>query len=65
MTAPRILTGAIYLDDSGNPCAKSGSDFLPSSRKAWTVIIVPSAVVRKIQEGMEIFLNAARPLSTK
>jgi hypothetical protein len=58
MTATRILTGAIYVDDSGNPGATSGSDFLPSSRKAWTAIIVPTTVASKVQEGMEIFLAA-------
>ncbi|MBX4922348.1 DUF3800 domain-containing protein [Rhizobium bangladeshense] len=60
MTATRILTGAIYFDDSGNPGAQSGSDFLPSSRKAWTAVIVPSPVAEKVQEGMEIFLNGIR-----
>lgn len=60
MTTTRILTGAIYFDDSGNPGAQSGSDFLPSSRKAWTAVIVPSPVAEKVQEGMEIFLNGVR-----
>lgn len=60
MAATRILTGAIYVDDSGNPGARSGSDFLPSSRKAWTAVIVPTTVASEVQEGMEIFLNAVR-----
>lgn len=60
MTAIRILTGAIYFDDSGNPGAHSGSDFLPASRKAWTAVIVPSTVAEKVQEGMDIFLNGVR-----
>ncbi len=60
MTAQRVLTGAIYLDDSGNPGTKSGSDFLPWSRKAWTAVIVPSTIAAEIQEGMEIFLDGVR-----
>lgn len=60
MTAQRILTGAIYFDDSGNPGTKSGSDFLPSSRKAWTAVIVPSTIAAEIHEGMEIFLDGMR-----
>lgn len=52
--------GAIYVDDSGNPGADSGSDFLPSSRKSWTAVIVPSVIASAVQTAMEIFLAGVR-----
>lgn len=48
--------GAIYVDDSGNPGVGSGSDFLPSTRKSWTAVIVPSSVAAQVEDGMDIFL---------
>ncbi|WP_245270331.1 DUF3800 domain-containing protein [Mesorhizobium ciceri] len=50
--------GAIYVDDSGNPGAESGSVFLPSSRKSWTAVVVPSVISRTVQTAMEIFFLA-------
>lgn len=50
------MTGAIYVDDSGNPGADSGSDFLSSSRKSWTAVIVPSTVAEHVSTAMGIFL---------
>ncbi|MES0198877.1 DUF3800 domain-containing protein [Mesorhizobium sp. M0011] len=52
--------GAIYVDDSGNPGAESGSDFLPSSRKSWTAVVVPSVIAGTVQTAMEIFLAGVR-----
>lgn len=48
--------GAIYVDDSGNPGVDSGSDFLPSSRKSWTAVVVPSSIAQSVATGMRIFL---------
>lgn len=55
-----MTRGAIYVDDSGNPGAESGSDFLPSARKSWTAVIVPSVIADKVEEGMGIFLDGVR-----
>lgn len=55
-----MTEGAIYVDDSGNPGAESGSDFLPSSRKSWTAVVVPSVIARTAQIAMEIFLEGVR-----
>ncbi|WP_259669899.1 MULTISPECIES: hypothetical protein [unclassified Rhizobium] len=55
-----MIRGAIYIDDSGNPGAESGSDFLPSARKSWTAVIVPSVIAARVQAGMDIFLNGVR-----
>lgn len=52
--------GAIYVDDSGNPGVDSGSEFLPSSRKSWTAVIVPSAIAGVVQTAMDIFLAGVR-----
>ncbi len=48
--------GAIYVDDSGNPGVESGSEFLPSSRKSWTAVIVPSSIAPGVEDAMGIFL---------
>lgn len=56
----RVLTGAIYVDDSGNPGVDSGSEFLPSSRKSWTAVIVPSAIAGIVQTAMNIVLAGVR-----
>ena len=55
-----LIGGAIYVDDSGNPGADSGSDFLPSSRKSWTAVIVPSVIASAVQTAMDIFLAGVR-----
>ncbi len=55
-----MAEGAIYVDDSGNPGAESGSEFLPSARKSWTAVIVPSVVADRVEEGMRIFLDGVR-----
>ena len=52
--------GAIYVDDSGNPGVDSGSDYLPSSRKSWTAVIVPTIVAKNVQSVMQIFLDGIR-----
>lgn len=52
----RLARGAIYVDDSGNPGVDSGSDFLPSSRKSWTAVVVPSSIAQRVAVGMDIFL---------
>jgi len=54
------MRGAIYVDDSGNPGTETRSDFLPSDRKSWTTVIVPSVVADKVQERMNIFLDGVR-----
>ncbi|WP_245273598.1 DUF3800 domain-containing protein [Mesorhizobium sp. WSM3224] len=55
-----MIEGAIYVDDSGNPGVDSGSEFLPSSRKSWTAVIVPSAIAGVVQGAMDIFLTGVR-----
>jgi hypothetical protein len=50
------MKGAIYVDDSGNPGTESGSDFLSSSRKSWTAVIVPDRVAGHVDTAMGIFL---------
>lgn len=55
-----MIRGAIYVDDSGNPGAESGSDFLPSSRKSWTAVVVPSVIAAEVEKGMKIFLDGVR-----
>ena len=52
--------GCIYVDDAGNPGAESGSDFLSSSRKSWTAVIVPAAVADAVDMGMGMFLEGVR-----
>lgn len=55
-----MVTGCIYVDDAGNPGAESGSDFLSSSRKSWTAVIVPSSVAGAVEVGMGMFLKGVR-----
>ena len=55
-----MVTGCIYVDDAGNPGAESGSDFLSSSRKSWTAVIVPSSVADAVEVGMGMFLRGVR-----
>ncbi len=55
-----MAEGAIYVDDSGNPGAESGSEFLPSARKSWTAVIVPSVFADRVEEAMRIFLDGVR-----
>ena len=52
--------GGVYIDDAGNPGAESGSDFLSSSRKSWTAVIVPSSIASKVATAMEMFLTGVR-----
>ncbi len=52
-----LLSGSIYVDDSGNPGADSGSDYLSASRKSWTAVIVPSSVAAATNMAMRIFLD--------
>lgn len=54
------MAGAIYVDDSGTPGADSGSDFLPSSRKSWTAVIVPNGIADDLSTAMGIFLTGVR-----
>lgn len=56
MAADALMGGAIYVDDSGNPGVDSGSDFLPSSRKSWTAVIVPSSIAPSVKAAMDIFV---------
>lgn len=55
-----LTRGAIYVDDSGNPGLDSGSDFVPSSRKSWTAVIVPSVIAGTVKAAMDIFLTGVR-----
>ncbi len=55
-----MARGSIYVDDAGNPGADSGSDFLSSSRKSWTAVIVPSSVADEVAKLMDIFLTGVR-----
>ncbi len=52
--------GSIYVDDAGNPGAESGSNFLPSSRKSWTAVIVPSSVADSVEVSIGMFLDGVR-----
>jgi len=54
------MGGAIYVDDSGNPGADSGSAYLPSSRKSWTAVIVPTVIADNVKAAMDIFLAGVR-----
>ncbi|MFN3677996.1 MAG: DUF3800 domain-containing protein [Sphingomonas pseudosanguinis] len=55
-----LKRGAIYVDDSGNPGADSGSAFLPASRKSWTAVIVPSVIAADVETAMRLFLGGVR-----
>lgn len=49
--------GAIYVDDSGNPGAETGTDFLPSSRRSWTAVIIPGSIAQSVARAMDILLD--------
>lgn len=55
-----MVQGSINIDDSGNPGADSGSDFLSSTRKSWTAVIVPSSIANDISVAMDIFNAGVR-----
>lgn len=55
-----MATGAIYVDDSGNPGAESGSAFLPDTRKSWTAVVVPPEVAADVDHALQIFLDGVR-----
>ncbi len=55
-----MATGAIYVDDSGNPGAESGSAFLPDTRKSWTAVVVPPGVAADVGHALQIFLDGVR-----
>lgn len=55
-----VKGGAIYVDDTGNPGVDSGSRYMPSSRKSWTAVIVPTIVAADVKSAMEIFLAGVR-----
>jgi hypothetical protein len=55
-----MASGCIYVDDAGNPGVQSGSDFLPSSRKSWTAVIVPSGVEGAVEVAVAIFLKGLK-----
>lgn len=55
-----MVTGCIYVDDAGNPGTESGSDFLSSSRKSWTAVIVPSSVADAVEVTMGMFLQGVK-----
>ncbi|MFN2099618.1 DUF3800 domain-containing protein [Altererythrobacter sp. MF3-039] len=52
-----MVEGGVYVDDSGNPGVESGSDFLSSTRKSWTAVIVPSSIEQQVTVAMEMFLK--------
>lgn len=52
-----MVRGGIYIDDSGNPGVESGSDFLSSTRKSWTAVIVPSSMEQEITDVIGVFLK--------
>lgn len=55
-----MITGCIYVDDAGNPGAESGSDFLPSTRKSWTAVIVPTSIAGNVETSMDMFLKGVK-----
>ena len=50
----------IYIDDSGNPGAKSPSTFLTDSRKSWAAIIIPNKISEELEKIMSIFLTGIK-----
>lgn len=50
----------IYIDDSGNPGAKSPSVFLPESRKSWAAVIIPESNANYIETAMSIFIGGVK-----
>jgi hypothetical protein len=55
-----VPAGSIYIDDSGNPGADSGSDFLSPTRKSWTAVIVPSPIAHDVTTVMDVFLAGVK-----
>jgi len=55
-----MVKGGIYIDDAGNPGVDSGSDFLSSSRKSWTAVIVPSVAANQVSVAMNMFLDGVK-----
>jgi len=55
-----MISGSIYIDDSGTPGAISGSNFLSPSRKSWTAVIVPSSVADDVANAMNIFVGGVK-----
>src|SRR6056297_4108637 len=47
----------IYVDDSGNPGAESGSIHLSDTRKSWTAVIVPPSAAQDCSFVMDTFLR--------
>ena len=52
-----MASGCIYIDDAGNPGTESGSDYLSSSRKSWTAVIVPASIANAVEMSMALFLK--------
>lgn len=52
----RVVPG-IYVDDSGNPGAESGSIHLSETRKSWTAVIVPPSAAGDCSFVMDTFLQ--------
>jgi hypothetical protein len=50
----------IFIDDSGNPGAKSPSKFLPESRKSWCAVVIPSKISDGVSTAMSIFINGVK-----
>ena len=55
-----MFSGCIYIDDAGNPGTESGSDYLSSSRKSWTAVIVPTSIAKAVEMSMELFLKGVK-----
>ena len=55
-----MTSGCIYIDDAGNPGTESGSEYLSSSRKSWTAVIVPTSIANAVQMSMELFLKGVK-----
>ena len=51
------IAPGIYVDDSGNPGADSGSVHLSETRKSWTAVIVPHSAAADCSFVMETFLR--------
>ena len=52
-----LVEPGIYVDDSGNPGADSGSIHLSETRKSWTAVIIPPSVANDCSIVMETFLK--------
>lgn len=55
-----MVHGAINIDDSGNPGVESGSDFLSSTRKSWTAVIIPPGIANEASMSLKIFLRGVK-----